>query len=154
VSRRQLALGFELQALLPDTQPTGAKLTAGGRRWEVDILIPAHRVVVEFDGRYWHARPGSEARDRRKSDAIRAAGYTLIRVREDPLPMLHPHDVSGPVGDTKAAVVAVLNRIIEITGQPISAAAAYAATPGLLAEAALHAHVDSALRDDTEDTLW
>jgi hypothetical protein len=154
VSRRQLALGFELQALLPDTQPTGAKLTAGGRRWEVDILIPAHRVVVEFDGRYWHARSGSEARGRRKSDAIRGAGYTLIRVREDPLPVLHPHDISGPVGDTKAAVVAVLNRIIEITGQRIPAAAAYAATPGLLAEAAFHAHVDSALGDDTAETLW
>ncbi|MFF1604200.1 zinc-ribbon domain-containing protein [Streptomyces mirabilis] len=154
MSRRQLALGFELQALLPGTQPAGAKLTAGGRRWEVDILISAPRVVVEFDGRYWHAQPGSEARDRRKSDAIRAAGYTLIRVREDPLPVLHPHDVSGPAGDTKAAVVAVLNRIMEITGQPIPEAAAYAAAPGLLAEAAFRAHVDGALRDDRADTLW
>jgi hypothetical protein len=72
----------------------------------------------------------------------------------DPLPVLHPHDVSGPAGDTKAAVVAVLNRIIEITGQPNPAAAAYAATPGLLAEAAFHAYVDAALRDDRADTLW
>ncbi|MDX3762298.1 zinc-ribbon domain-containing protein [Streptomyces sp. AK02-04a] len=154
VSRRQLALGFELRALLPDTEPTGAKLTAGARRWEADILIPAHRVVVEFDGRYWHARPGAADRDRRKSEAIRGAGYTLIRVREEPLPVLHPHDVSVPAGDTKAAVVAVLNRIVEITGRPIPAADAYAATPGLLAEAAFHAHVDAALRDDSAHTLW
>ncbi|WP_406372769.1 zinc-ribbon domain-containing protein [Streptomyces sp. NBC_01550] len=154
VSRRQLALGFELRALLPDTEPTGTKLTAGGRRWEADIFIPAHRVVVEFDGRYWHARPGAADRDRRKSEAIRGAGYTLIRVREEPLPVLHPHDVCVPAGDTKAAVVAVLNRIVEITGRPIPAADTYAATPGLLAEAAFHAHVDAALRDDSADTLW
>ncbi len=44
-------------------------------------------VVVEFDGRYWHARPGAADRDRRKSEAIRGAGYTLIRVREEPLPV-------------------------------------------------------------------
>ncbi|MGW5465098.1 zinc-ribbon domain-containing protein [Streptomyces sp. NPDC003996] len=154
VSRRQLALGFELQALLPDTEPTGSKLTAGGRRWEADILIPTHRVVVEFDGRYWHARPGAADRDRRKSEAIRGAGYTLIRVREEPLTVLHPHDVSVPAGDTKAAVVAVLNRIVEITGRHIPAADAYAATPDLLAEAAFHAHVEAALQDDSADTLW
>ncbi|MFE2472064.1 DUF559 domain-containing protein [Streptomyces mirabilis] len=129
-------------------------MTAGGRRWEVDILNSAHRIVVEFDGCFWHARPGSEARDRRKSDAIRAAGYTLIRVREDPLRVLHPHDVSVRAGDAKAAVVAVLNRIMEITGQPIPGAVAYAAAPTLLAAEAFHAYVEGTLRDDRADTLW
>ncbi|WP_423221512.1 zinc-ribbon domain-containing protein [Klenkia soli] len=94
---------------------------------EVDILISLHRsagpvvetsvarelqLIVEFDGAYWHR--GRGAQDRKKSAAIRAAGYRLIRVREQPLRALHPDDVAVVNGGTAhQAAVEVLRRLRE-----------------------------------------
>lgn len=144
-SRRQLALGFELQALIPDTMPTGATVRAGGRNREIDILMPRLRVAIEFDGHHWHSQPGSAQRDQRKSEALRAAGYTLIRAREQPLPLLHPHDVQVPVTgdltrDTKSATLIVLARLADLLGLTVPGLEDYAATPALLGRAAYEAH--------------
>jgi very-short-patch-repair endonuclease len=50
-------------------------------KWSVDFLV-MDRWVVEADGDYWHARPGVPERDKRRDRAMRAMGYTVIRLAE------------------------------------------------------------------------
>lgn len=52
----------------------------------VDIYIPSLKLVIEYDGWYWHKDKLKE--DLQKSLALIAAGFTVIRVRDSPLPLL------------------------------------------------------------------
>ncbi len=45
----------------------------------VDLAFPELRVAVEYDGA-WHGRPGEPARDRRRHNALVAAGWTVVHV--------------------------------------------------------------------------
>ncbi|MBP2320523.1 hypothetical protein JOF56_000908 [Kibdelosporangium banguiense] len=52
-------------------------------------------IVVEYDGAYWHT--GHEDRDWRKSEMIMAEpGHRVIRLREEPLELLHDLDLHVP----------------------------------------------------------
>ncbi|GAB3299609.1 DUF559 domain-containing protein [Geodermatophilus aquaeductus] len=45
----------------------------------VDLAWPGLRVALEYDGA-WHAEPGQFARDRRRLNALQAAGWTVVFV--------------------------------------------------------------------------
>ncbi|SDO34573.1 DUF559 domain-containing protein [Geodermatophilus sp. DSM 45219] len=45
----------------------------------VDLAFPEHRVAVEYDGA-WHGEPGQLGRDRRRLNALVAAGWTVLHV--------------------------------------------------------------------------
>jgi very-short-patch-repair endonuclease len=45
----------------------------------VDLAFPEHRIAIEYDGA-WHGRPGQLARDRRRLNALVAAGWTVLHV--------------------------------------------------------------------------
>ncbi|MBV6762642.1 zinc-ribbon domain-containing protein [Rhodococcus opacus] len=51
-----------------------------GCRSKVDLAIPALTTAVEFDSWYWHR--ASLERDDRKTNALHAAGWTVVRIRE------------------------------------------------------------------------
>lgn len=63
--------------------------------WRVDISFTfgGGQVVVEYDGVYWHKPADKQAVDRRKSLDLLAAGYTLVRLREEGLT---PLGISSP----------------------------------------------------------
>ncbi|MGW1659335.1 DUF559 domain-containing protein [Streptomyces atratus] len=48
-------------------------------------------MVVEYDGAYWHK--DRLQKDRDKTADLSAAGYVVIRVREDPLPAVTSNDI-------------------------------------------------------------
>jgi hypothetical protein len=50
------------------------------RRFEVDVLWAEQHVVVEVDGYAFHGHRSAFERDRRRDQALVAAGYTVIRV--------------------------------------------------------------------------
>ncbi|HWF75505.1 MAG TPA: type IV toxin-antitoxin system AbiEi family antitoxin domain-containing protein [Solirubrobacteraceae bacterium] len=50
---------------------------------EVDVLFPAHRLVIEVDGTPWHATPFRREFDAYKQSLVKAAGHHLIRLTED-----------------------------------------------------------------------
>jgi very-short-patch-repair endonuclease len=54
-------------------------LALGGERLMVDFLWPAHRLVVETDGRETHETPVAFQRDRRRDQLLLAAGYRVGR---------------------------------------------------------------------------
>ncbi|QUQ64561.1 zinc-ribbon domain-containing protein [Kutzneria sp. CA-103260] len=60
------------------------------RSWTVDISVDVgeHKVGIEYDGAYWHSAPAKMLVDERKSLDLLAAGFVVVRLREDPLPSL------------------------------------------------------------------
>jgi len=50
----------------------------------VDFGWPEHKVAVEYDGA-WHGEKGQFARDRRRLNRLRAAGWTVVFVTADDL---------------------------------------------------------------------
>ena len=54
------------------------------------------RLVVEFDGSYWHddtKHPGALARDRAKTKDLISQGWRVIRIREAPLAPIGSEDL-------------------------------------------------------------
>jgi hypothetical protein len=69
-----------------------------GRAWRLDMVFqPPHRrpLVVEYDGAYWHR--SRERADWRKARMVEdhwsLGNCVVLRIREDPLNPLAPHDV-------------------------------------------------------------
>jgi len=61
--------------------------------WTVDIITTCgdHHLIIEYDGAYWHAAEAKQLVDTRKTEDLLAAGYTVVRLREDELPSLPVH---------------------------------------------------------------
>ena len=88
---------------------TGQLIKAGVREWHCDIVDAELRLIVEFDGSYWHR--DSQRTDRSKSTNLRRAGWTVVRVREAPLEKLSEFDVVVPFRDPEAAARIVLEHL-------------------------------------------
>lgn len=50
--------------------------------YRIDFLLVDHDVVLECDGEYWHSRPWSDERDKRKDFYLGAKGLRVIRITE------------------------------------------------------------------------
>ncbi|MEJ3654172.1 DUF559 domain-containing protein [Actinomycetes bacterium KLBMP 9759] len=70
--------------------------------WIVDFAFPASKVAVEVDGWAWHADVERFGADRRKGNALGAAGWELLRFTW--------HDLTGRPGAVVAQVRAALAR--------------------------------------------
>jgi len=81
----------------------------GNKIWKVDILVPNLRLVIEYDGYYYH-RDRIEV-DVRKSEELRQAGWWVIRAREEHLEPITPDDVLASWRDLKATADRVLSKI-------------------------------------------
>jgi Protein of unknown function (DUF559) len=57
-----------------------ASLNVAGRRMEVDCLWRAQRLVVELDGRAFHATTVSFDRDRARDRLLSVAGWRVVRI--------------------------------------------------------------------------
>lgn len=53
----------------------------GGRWGAVDFVVGGKKLVIEYDGRYWHSRANSLDKDTRKTAELVARGYTVVRLR-------------------------------------------------------------------------
>lgn len=49
----------------------------------VDFYLPDRRLVIECDGKYWHAKPEIAARDKRKDAWLTSHGQKIVRLGED-----------------------------------------------------------------------
>lgn len=52
---------------------------------EFDIYIPSLKVLIEYDGNYWHEFDKKIKRDLRKNEYASRNNFILIRVRESNL---------------------------------------------------------------------
>jgi very-short-patch-repair endonuclease len=70
-------------------------------RFEADFLWPAQRVIVEVDSWQFHGHRRAFEHDRRKSLALEAAGYRVLRLTAQQLT------------DEPLAVIALLARALD-----------------------------------------
>ena len=105
-SKEEITLAFELLPFF-EFDISKHQLQIAGRAYDVDILIPMHRLIIEFDGAYWHRE--KEEADRGKTERLEAAGWRVIRVRQEPLKRLGLHDV---VVSTKLHLKEVVNQTL------------------------------------------
>jgi very-short-patch-repair endonuclease len=86
------------EAGLPPPE-TNVKITARGRRYEIDCLWREQRVAVELDSRAAHARTTAFEPDRRKDAALNAIGlrplrFTWLRVTREPADVIAELDAT------------------------------------------------------------
>ncbi|MEU9623895.1 zinc-ribbon domain-containing protein [Streptomyces sp. NPDC048155] len=122
VSRREQEIFTALRERLPDLLSPGSvprhERPQAGRRlrsWRVDMLLPGTPpVAVEYDGAYWHK--DAFRKDQEKAADLMASGHIVIRVREQPLPTITPHDiVCTPDQPADAVAELVYRKIVEVT---------------------------------------
>lgn len=77
---------------------------------EIDIYIPSINLCIEHDGSYFHAGKNDES----KNLLLEENGYTVLRVREEPLKPIRSHDVTYRPGKLDYAEVC---SIISFIGQ-------------------------------------
>ena len=85
--------------------------------YAADIVVPCARVVVEYDGEYFHR--DSREHDEAQRRLAAKHGYRMIRLREPGLAVNHPDDVALPTpfgrwkrDETKAVVVAAVSSMV------------------------------------------
>ncbi len=128
-SRDEIILACELLAFLT-FDPNDHKLLIGERILDVDILVPDLRLVVEFDGCYWHRE--KQKTDLNKTALLVQAGWQVIRAREKPLEALGPNDVVVPEGESKTVADLVLLKIQDVCGVNFAGHDAYLRTKSLV----------------------
>lgn len=95
---------------------------------EVDILLPALGVAIEYDGKRWHR--GKATADNKKTKFLAHRGYRVLRVREKGLPKVQGESVTvDPKDLRKHDIDAVLGLIFGEARIP-SRVAAYLASTG------------------------
>lgn len=96
----------------------------------MDIKIPEERLVVEFDGCYWHS--SSNDRDNRKTAKLHHSDWKVIRVRDHGLALVASSDVR--VDTCKMSHKEIANRtllkVYEVLGRDKTEVMDYLAQPG------------------------
>jgi predicted nucleic acid-binding Zn-ribbon protein len=135
VSEREARLRYELAAVGLPVDHDHPRIAVSGRRpVQADIVIPALRLVVEYDGSYYHATKIRADRD--QTAALESADWTVLRIREHPLPSIGGHEVFVTSTESiKSLTCKVLGRLKQM-GYPVSELAAYATDAALWAEQA------------------
>ncbi len=144
-SRIEILLAFEL-ALFLDFDIRQHKLKLDGTVFDVDILIPDRQLVVEFDGFFWHRDKRDQ--DRGKTERLHGNGWTVIRVREQPLDAVGPYDVVVRSNlDPKQCANLVLRRIEEVCNISLPGLPRYLKRKRLMNSKAAEAYIEELLRE-------
>ncbi len=110
-SKEELTILFELKWIFDSIKSTGYNLKINSKIWAVDIYIKELKLIIEYDGIYWHGK--KENIDLKKTTNITDAGYTVLRIRQQPLAKIQDHDISfGNKYDGKKITDEILKFII------------------------------------------
>lgn len=123
-SALEIRLACELAASLPvdlEMHRVLGKL----RTWNVDVASSALRLVVEYDGSYWHR--GKESVDLTKTKDLEAGGWVVVRVRSNLEPLSGNDVVVSDRDSTHTVASAVLDRLAQMGFVPSGLARSYRA---------------------------
>lgn len=81
-SRQELLLAFELKIFF-DFQIDDTVVFSNSKRYEVDMKIDSNQLIIEFDGAYFHSE--TFKKDLKKTSTLSSTGWTVVRIREQPL---------------------------------------------------------------------
>jgi hypothetical protein len=148
-SKEELTILFELKYIFPGINPQGHKLAVKGKLNSVDIYIPELKIVIEYDGSYWHKNRYDT--DIQKSKEILSQGIKLIRVREHPLPSILANDIIvnqpfAPKAIIDRLLLAIQNMVI-LSEQTINQIQNYTRKKDLQNEEEMHRYVNKILKN-------
>ncbi len=89
-SKIEIMIACELASFI-DFDVELHEVRIGKKLYNVDMILLDRKIIIEFDGSYWHAN--SKNKDIKKTKALEAAGWTVIRLREAPLDLLTSNDL-------------------------------------------------------------
>jgi very-short-patch-repair endonuclease len=107
-SKAEIYLAFELLNFL-NFDINKHKIKIDNEILDCDILIDQLNLIIEYDGAYWHKQ--KEEIDYRKTMILENAGWTVIRIREKPLPKIRDMDIIVIKNDIKQTANILLKRI-------------------------------------------
>lgn len=64
------------------------------KRFHADFLLEEYKTVIECDGEYWHLRPKTIDRDKRKDILLKSLGYKVLRFTGNKLDKLNVNKLS------------------------------------------------------------
>ena len=142
-SKQEIRLAFELAHHIPIDHDFH-KIKTARRLWDVDICAPDLKLVIEFDGSFWHAEKGEK--DRAKAKNLRHNGWRVVRVREAPLKKLSKWNVVIPTNaDAHEAALLVLEHLQIILNMDIPRMDERGAAEGPLCADAAEAYIEKLL---------
>jgi DNA-directed RNA polymerase subunit RPC12/RpoP len=151
-SKQELIITFELKTLFNRIDPKGFKTRLDDRLRAIDIFIPKLNLCLEFDGSYWHK--GKREIDKIKSNLLLKEGYSVIRVREEPLKKIHDTDVvSKQPYDGKQVTDDILSMILsmyELNSELVQRIKDYQSKGELQNEKGLNRYIDKILKEKAE----
>jgi hypothetical protein len=114
-SKAEVYISYELMLFLGH-DPRDHLVEADSVRWDCDIVDRKRRLIIEYDGGYFHTNELSEY-ERRKEDSLRAAGWTVFRARERPLAALNAdHVVIPPAIKKRKQAVEIIANLLAAKG--------------------------------------
>ncbi|TXK35128.1 hypothetical protein FR742_38360 [Nonomuraea sp. C10] len=119
-SAQELRLKAELSTVLPIDPDRICVRSATGRLEKVDMVAedPTRdlRLVLEFDGVWWHDSQTRRQRDMDKARRLREAGWTVVRIREHHLEKLDAKFdvIVGFNADEDDATLTVLDHLVSL----------------------------------------
>ena len=152
-SRLEIYLACELATLFKDIDPTQTQkiTTPEGKSLNADIAIPSENLVIEYDSLWWHN--DRLDKDIEKTKRLKASGWDVLRIREDPLELIQDSDLPCQVtfgSHIKSLVDSVLVHLEEIFGIEISGLDEYLARESLVNEATADEIIDKGLAKQTK----
>jgi hypothetical protein len=151
-SRQELIITFELKTLFQRIDPKGYKARLDGRLRAIDIFIPQLNLCIEFDGSYWHK--DKRAIDKIKSNLLQKEGYSVIRVREEPLKKIHDTNViSKQPYNGKQVTNDILSMILsmyDLDSELVQRIKGYQSKGELQNERGLNRYIDKILKEKAE----
>lgn len=135
-SASQIRIAYELIAAgIPIVLDHPKVPVAGRRAVAADMVIPDFNLIIEYDGSHHHARPGSVDKDRKQSQYLEAAGWTVLRIRAVSIEPIDEYTIQVAGGaSTKQIALATLRRIRDL-GYPVERLVDYEADSELWAAA-------------------
>jgi len=114
-SKQEITIAFELKEFF-DIDLESHKVKIGKKIHDVDIKIPSHNLIIEFDGSYWH-REKIET-DIRKTQELEEEGWKVIRIREEPLKEITSNDITveqySPAKEVMDLLLPKIEQVCEI----------------------------------------
>lgn len=111
----EILIMFELKKFF-DINPNNHKLYIDNKLYDADIIIQNLKIVIEYDGAYWHKDKGIV--DHNKTENLTNSGWFVIRVRETPLEKITEYDLTYKGAFYRAAkypkMKEIINKILAI----------------------------------------
>ena len=114
-SKTEIRYSFELASIF-DHDIDNHKVRVGGALLDCDIVVESHKLVVEYDGSYFHKGIVKRQKDVQKNEFLEKAGWTVVRLREKPLDLIRDYDVSVKAkGNILDETKKLLRSLVEIS---------------------------------------